>query len=144
MGQRRRGREYAVQMLYQIDQTDVEASEVYGTFWDGIADPPDELREFTERLVDGVVERRDEIDRWIDGCTSNWRIDRMPVVDRNVLRLAVHEMASTPDTPAAVVIDEAIEISKKFGSEESGKFINGVLDAIRRRIEAEGPGALAG
>ena len=131
-------------MLYQIDQTDVEATEVYSTFWDGIVESPEELRTFAQGLVDGVVQRRDTIDRWIDGCTSNWRIDRMPVVDRNVLRLAVHELASAQDTPAPVVIDEAIEISKKFGTDESGKFINGVLDSIRKRIEKEGPGELAG
>lgn len=119
-------------MLYQIDQTGSDSVEVFATFWVGQTASP-ELRGFAERLVRGVIERRDDLDRWIGECAANWRMERMAVVDRNVLRLAAFEMIVERDAPAAVVIDEAIEISKKYGSEDSGPFINGVLDAIRRR-----------
>ena len=134
MGQRRRARECALQMLYQIDQTGGEPQDVFATFWNGELQVAPELRAFAESLVLGVLERRDEMDPLIAACARNWRLERMAVVDRNVLRLAAYELIHDPDTPPAVIIDEAIEISGKFGSADSGKFINGVLDAIRDRV----------
>jgi len=136
VGQRRRARECALQMLYQIDQTGSESAEVFDTFWVGQQAAP-ELREFSERLVQGVIDKRDAVDVRIAECASNWRIERMAVVDRNVLRLAAYELFEARDVPSAVVIDEAIEISKKYGSEKSGSFINGILDAMRRKIDTE-------
>ena len=121
-------------MLYQVDQTGVSADDLFGEFWVGQSSAGPELRGFAERLVRGVVERQQEIDGRIATAAEHWRLERMAVVDRNVLRLAVFEMLHQADTPTAVVIDEAIEVSKKFGSEDSGTFINGILDAIRRRI----------
>jgi N utilization substance protein B len=121
-------------MLYQFDQTESTSDEVFGTFWTG-QQAGEELRAFAEQLVLGVIARRQEMDQVIAACAENWRIDRMAVVDRNVLRLAAFEMIFDKATPHAVVIDEAIEISKKYGSEDSATFINGVLDAIRKRIE---------
>ena len=120
-------------MLYQIDQTGSDSAEVFDTFWVGQTASP-ELREFAERLVRGVIDRRGDLDRWIGECAANWRMERMAVVDRNVLRLAAFELLIEPDAPPAVVIDEAIEIAKKFGGGESGAFINGILDAIRKRV----------
>lgn len=134
MGHRRRARECALQMLYQIDQTAVSADDVFGQFWPG-QEVDDAVRTFAESLVQGVTENREDMDKAIAASADNWRIGRMAVVDRNVLRLAVFEMLHDPDTPAAVVIDEAIEVCKKFGSEDSGTFINGILDSVRRRIE---------
>lgn len=103
-------------------------------FWES-QEADAEVRTFAERLVRGVVGARAELDEVIGGSTEHWRLDRMATVDRNVLRLAVWEMMSEPETPPAVVIDEAIEIGKRFGSERSGAFINGILDGVRRRIE---------
>ena len=121
-------------MLYQIDQTGTSAEEVFRQFWQG-HDASDEHREFAEQLVCGVSEGQAETDRLIGGAAEHWRLDRMAVVDRNVLRLAVCEMLNHPETPPAVVIDEAIEVAKRFGSEDSGGFINGILDSIRQQIE---------
>ncbi len=134
MGQRRRARECALQMLYQIDQTGTGSDEVFRQFW---LDQPaaDEVRAFAERLVLGVIDRRGATDALIAGAADNWRIERMAVVDRNILRLGVYEMLHLADAPPAVVIDEAIEIAKKFGSADSGTFINGILDAIRLQTD---------
>ena len=133
MGRRRRARECALQMLFQIDVTGARPEDVFGEFWNN-REAEDELRAFAERLVLGVHGQRRELDRWISGSTEHWRIERMAVVDRNVLRMAVHEMVTESGTPPAVIIDEAIEVARKFGSEESGAFINGVLDAIHHRV----------
>lgn len=119
-----------MQILFQIDLTGAAADEVLGQFWSR-QEPDPEVREFTERLVHGVMNGRAEIDSRIVDVAQNWRIERMGVVDRNVLRIAVFELGSGEDTPQAVVIDEAIEIAKRFGSEGSGGFINGILDSIR-------------
>jgi len=125
-------------MLFQIDLTGGRPEEVFPAFW--LANRPDDaLREFSEGLVHGVVSRRDELDELITAAASHWRIDRMAAVDRNVLRLATYEMVHRSDTPKAVVIDEAIEVAKKFGGEESGAFINGVLDAVARRLAGDEP-----
>ncbi len=134
MGQRRRAREYALQMLFQLDLAGGLPEEAFPQFW-ASQEPDPEVRSFAERLVRGVAGAREALDEVIGGSTEHWRRDRMATVDRNVLRLAVWEMLSEPDTPPAVVIDEAIEIGKRFGSERSGAFVNGVLDGIRRRIE---------
>jgi N utilization substance protein B len=135
VGRRRRAREYALQVLFQIDLTGGSAAEVLDGFWSGW-DADEDVRSFTERLVHGVLADREAIDRRISEAAQHWRLERMPVVDRNVLRVAVHELGSE-DNPPSVVIDEAIEVAKRFGSEGSGAFINGILDAIRVRIEAE-------
>jgi N utilization substance protein B len=121
-------------MLFQIDLTGVSPQDVFREFWSDHA-VPSEIRGFAEELVLGVHAERRELDRWIIGSAEHWRIERMAVVDRNVLRMAVHELVHDPDTPDAVIIDEAIEVAKKYGSEESGSFVNGVLDAIRKRKE---------
>jgi len=134
LGQRRRARECALQMLFQIDLTGVRPEEVFGTFWAG-QDAGDDTRRFAERLVEGVIAHRQRLDSALAGSAANWRVERMATVDRNVLRMAIYELLLERDTPAAVVLDEAIEVAKKFGSEESGAFINGILDDVRRRVE---------
>lgn len=136
MGQRRRAREYALQLLFQIDLSGGPPEAVFEDFWSG-QKAGEEVRAFAERLVRGVWREREALDGVIASCAEHWRLDRMATVDRNVLRIAVFEMMFETDTPAAVAIDEAIEVAKRFGGEDSGKFINGVLDAIRRRGEAE-------
>lgn len=122
-------------MLFQIDLTGVSPQEVFGDFW---SEPQVEeaVRRFSEELVLGVYDRRGEMDRLISTVAEHWRVERMAVVDRNVLRMAIYEMLHDAGTPSAVAIDEAIEVAKRYGSAESGAFINGVLDAIRRRIDS--------
>ena len=138
MGQRRRAREHALQMLFQIDLTGGTPEQVFRQFWTG-HETQETTRDFTERLVLGVHGEQRELDRMIAESSENWKVDRMPVVDRNVLRMAIYELIHERETPAAVVIDEAIEVAKKYGSEKSGTFINGVLDTIRQRVSPAPP-----
>jgi len=132
LGRRRRSREYALQALYQLDQTgDSVPSDVFVRFWID-QDATDEVKKFCEELVRGVHEFRDEIDARIRSVAAHWKTDRMAVVDLNVLRIAVFEMFHDGSAPPAVVIDEAVEVARKFGSEQSARFVNGILDALRR------------
>jgi len=131
-GARRRGRGYALQVLYSLD-ADAQAS-VDGAltaFW--AAFERDDARaavEFADELVRATWQRRDEIDEVVRGASRNWRLERMSRVDRNILRLATCELLSRPEVPVRVVINEAIELAKRFGAEESPAFVNGVLDRI--------------
>jgi transcription antitermination protein NusB len=156
MGQRRRSREVALQVLYQLDVTGVSPQEGVSLYFDHFAgdkEPdekadendvpqPDEApkpwsqeimavaRPFAELLINGVSIHRDEIDRWIVSASENWRVDRMSVVDRNILRIAIYEMLYCEDIPPKVSINEAIDLGKRFSGQDSGPFINGVLDQI--------------
>jgi N utilization substance protein B len=121
-------------MLFQIDVAGGAPDEVFPHFWSG-HEAETEVRAFAEGLVAGVARERDAIDAIIAATASHWRLERMAVVDRNILRMAVYELTWRPDTPPVVVLDEAIEVGKRFGSEQSGAFINGVLDAVRKRLE---------
>lgn len=123
-------------MLFQIDITGTDPEEVVRQFWLE-QEAEEESRRFAERLVHGVRLQMAELDRRVAGVAEHWRLERMPVVDRNVLRIAVYELLNDPETPSIVIIDEAIEIGKKFGSGESGGFINGLLDSIRTHLEQE-------
>ena len=125
-------------MLFQIDVAGGTPVEIYPEFWRE-HEVEDEVRSFAEQLVEGVARERERLDVMIAGAASNWRVDRMAVVDRNILRVAVYELAHLPDTPAAVILDEAIEVGKRFGTEQSGAFINGVLDAVRRELTKARP-----
>ncbi|MCP3980026.1 MAG: transcription antitermination factor NusB [bacterium] len=122
-------------MLFQLDLTEGEPAEVFSDFWTGQQATPD-ARAFAERLVLGVFGQRGTLDSRISDAAEHWRVDRMAVVDRNVLRMAIYEMLHDEETPEVVVIDEAIEVAKKFGGAESGKFVNGILDSVRRRLES--------
>jgi N utilization substance protein B len=128
-------------MLFQIDMAGGVPADVYPHFWRE-HEAELEVKSFAEGLVEGVIRERAALDRIIAGSADHWRIERMAVVDRNILRVAVYELAWLPETPSVVVLDEAIEVGKKFGSEQSGSFINGILDAVRKRIErGEVPGS---
>ncbi len=163
MGMRREARERAVQFLFQLDLNppeDLEAA--LNTFWnsrpggseseddDAVrkTSPPgseptaDELavRLFADPLIKGTVERRAEVDGLIQKFAKNWDIRRMATVDRNILRLAVYEMLHREDIPPVVSINEAIEIAKKYSTEDSGKFVNGILDRVRTELPVLGRG----
>lgn len=135
MSSRRRGRELALQILYQLDMVRADVNDAIRAFW-GLQEsiPSEDTKEFCEDLARGASEHAEEIDRLIEDAASNWRISRMAVVDRNILRLAVYELLYREDIPSTVTINEAIELGKMFGTEESGAFINGVLDKIAERI----------
>ena len=133
MGERRLGREFALQILYQIDVGGCRKEEALSTFWEG-KNPPDSARAFAESLVSSTLEHVDEIDAILREGLEHWRLPRIAAVDRSVLRMAVGEFLHQPNTPPIVVIDEAIELAKRFGGEESGIFVNGVLDGIRKRL----------
>lgn len=132
MGERRKSREFALQMLYQIE-VGGSREESLATFWEG-KDPNPETQEFAETLVRGTLVHLDEIDALLRQGLEHWRLARIAAVDRNVLRLAVYELLHHPQTPPPVVIDEAIELAKCFGGDESGDFVNGVLDGLRKRL----------
>jgi N utilization substance protein B len=133
MSSRRKARELALQILFQQDLNQGTAEELLELFWQvHPADP--EAREFAELLFKAALENRDHIDELIRGHAQNWRLERMAAVDRNVLRLALGELLYT-ETPHAVVIDEAIEIARRFSTTESSQFVNGILDAIREEME---------
>jgi N utilization substance protein B len=136
MGARRKAREAALQMLYQSEVGGQPPHEVVSSYWQGQAQPlAPEAKRFAELLFLGAVQLRPRLDAALAGVSEHWKVPRMAAVDRNVLRLALYEMLFVTDTPRVVVIDEAIEIARRFGSEESGQFVNGVLDELRRRIE---------
>jgi transcription antitermination protein NusB len=140
---RTKARERALQALYQIDVASTDLDEALSRFWRSFEPVEREVREMAEALVRGVAEHRREIDDAIEAVSTNWRLDRMAKVDRNILRLAVHELAHRPDVPVKVAINEAIELGKKYGSESSGAFVNGVLDKIASGLPPARRGELA-
>ncbi len=129
MGIRRRGRELALQALYQIEITGDASPVSLDLFW-SYFEGNVKARDFARRLVSGVVMHREEIDQLIEQSTDHWKLSRMPKVDLTILRLASYERLFCPDIPLNVSIDEAIEVSKRFSSEDSATFINGVLDHV--------------
>jgi transcription antitermination protein NusB len=137
MGMRRRGRELALQMLYQHELSGNPMASILASFEELLL-APDATREFASRLALGAVDNQGEIDGRLAEQADNWKLDRMAAVDRNILRLAMYELLFATDTPPAVVIDEAVEIAKRFGSERSSQFVNGVLDGFVHRGPSAG------
>jgi N utilization substance protein B len=137
MAARHRSRHRAIQILYQCDLRGLDPQEAIRNFYEGLYSEEHEDRperdEFMEELVLGTLQGREDIDKRIEEFSENWRIDRMSAVDRNILRLAVHEMIEHKNPPA-VIIDEALELARRFSGNESVAFINGVLDAVRKKI----------
>jgi N utilization substance protein B len=135
-GKRTKARERALQALYQIDVAATDIDEALARFWRSFEPAEREVQDLAEQLVRGVHRERRSIDERIEAASTNWRVDRMARVDRNALRLAVFELLHG-DAPVKVVINEAIELGKKYGSESSGAFVNGVLDRIAGALPAE-------
>ena len=130
MGTRRDARELALQALYQLDVTaDRDPAGALALFW-GHFDAPPDVRSFARELVDGVREHRERIDALIGESAEHWKLPRLSRVDLNLLRLATFELLARADIPASVTINEAIEIARRFGTDESAAFVNGVLDHI--------------
>ena len=135
MGTRRKSRELTLQMLFQSEMGKQSPDEVRSTFWSQRAEVEPETRGFADDLFRTATERTAEIDALIQKHAEHWRLDRMAAVDRNILRAAVAELIGYPETPKPVVINEALEIARKFSSPESVHFINGVLDSAAQEIE---------
>jgi len=137
---RTRAREAALQMMYQMEIGRASAHEAIVTYWpvhdagDALGEP---LRQFANGLVRGTLGRMPEIDAIITAHAQNWRIERMAVIDRIVLRLAVYELLAEPETPARVVINEAIELARTYSGDEAVPFVNGVLDSVRKELKRE-------
>ncbi|HUQ49449.1 MAG TPA: transcription antitermination factor NusB [Terriglobales bacterium] len=137
MGTRRKSREMVLQMLFQADMGKQSPDQVRSTFWAERKDVDDETRGFADDLFRIAKDdtRSTEIDALIEKHASNWRLERMAAVDRNVMRAAIAEMIGYPKTPKPVVINESLEIARKFSSPEAVNFINGVLDSVAKEIE---------
>jgi len=134
IGGRTRSREMALQILYSVDQVTAPSVDDWEqTLLD--TEGSEEVKAFAQALAAGVLAERAELDRLISGAADNWELSRLAAVDRNVLRLAVHELISRDDIPAKVSINEAIELGKRFSTKQSGSFINGILDRIRRDLD---------
>ncbi|MGA8940293.1 MAG: transcription antitermination factor NusB [Acidobacteriaceae bacterium] len=134
MGTRRKSRELAMQMLFQGDLGKQNPEEVERLFWDSREDVDDETKGFADDIHRLATQREEEVDALIQKHAQNWRLERMPVVDRNLLRAAVAEMLGYPKTPAAVIINETLEIARRYAAPESIHFLNGVLDAVGRDL----------
>jgi len=133
MGHRRKAREIALQVLYQIDVTEVGVDEAVQLFRDGFG-IPEEAAEFSTQLIRCTADHLREIDDLIQACSEHWSLERMSKVDRNILRVAVSEFLYFDDIPPKVTLNEAIDIGKNYGSDNSGSFINGILDAIYSKL----------
>jgi transcription antitermination protein NusB len=137
MGARRKARICALQMLFQYDIAQPRVDELTNSYWEAFGDDMGNVaREFSNNLALGAIARLDEIDDLIKRRAEHWRIQRMAVVDRNILRLAIYEFLYESDTPKTVVINEALEIARRFSTFEATQFINGILDAIKRDLES--------
>jgi len=130
VGTRRKSRELLLQMLFQGDLGKQSSDEVRKLFWDSRDDVDDDTRSFTEDLYRVATTRTEEIDALIEKHAQNWRLERMQVVDRNLLRGGIAEMLGFPGTPHAVIINESLEVARRYAAPESVNFLNGILDAV--------------
>ena len=137
MGRRTKARECAFQLLYQWEITGEAMETVIEGFWRLRSGMPS-MRAMAERLARGAQARAAELDEAIGAAATHWRLDRIATVDRTILRLGAYELVAEAETPSAVVLDEAVELAKRFGEGDSPAFVNGVLDAIRRRVRPKG------
>lgn len=137
MGARRKARELALQMLFQHDMSGNGPDTIIGTFEELQKSKPN-TREFATKIFRGTVDNLERIDDMIQNQAENWRLSRMAAVDRNIIRMSIYEFLHETDTPKLVVIDEAIEIAKKYGTQKSSQFINGILDGILKRYNLAG------
>lgn len=133
MRKRTKAREFALQILYQINITKEGPQVCFDDFWKNRENTSEaSVKEFAEKIVLGICERKKEIDSIISEAAENWQLDRMAVVDRNILRIASYELLYREDIPPKVSINEAIDMAKKYGDKDSGKFVNGILDKINK------------
>ncbi len=134
MGRRRKAREEALKILFEYDATKDDINDILEYFWHNFASSKDKkVKEYTRELVKGVVDNIDFIDNKIKSVSKNWNLQRMFLIDKNILRIAIFELFFKKEIPKPVVIDEAIEISKIYGTDSSPRFVNGILDAVTKK-----------
>lgn len=133
MATRRRGREAALQLLYAVEITHADVEEVLASSWANTLTAA-RTRAFTGALLRGVIASRDEIDALIREWSANWSLERIGLVERNILRFAIYELLFMPEIPPNVTINEAIEVAKRYGAEDAPSFINGILDRIKNQV----------
>lgn len=133
MGKRTKARECAFQILYQWDVTREPIQHVFNLFWKVRSGTP-EMKKMAERLARGAQADVERLDAAITAALTNWRFDRVAIIDRNIMRLAAYELMREMDTPSSVIIDEAVEMAKRFGEADSPPFVNGVLDAVKTNV----------
>jgi len=138
MGARHRARERALQCLYEWEATGRPVDKLLERFWRARPETNSQVVRFCEHLVRGTVKQVEKIDPLIDAQAPNWRLERIGAVEVNILRLGLYELLWEEETPAAVAIDEAVELAKRFGDERAGEFVNGVLDGVYRRLSVDG------
>lgn len=134
MGKRRKARESTLQILFQLEFNDYQPEKTIRYYWQS-RKGPEEVKEYSRWLVNGILTHKDKIDNVIQSVSEHWRIARMAVVDRNILRMAVYELIFEESIAPAIIINEAIEIAKKYSSDEAATFVNGILDAIRKKMK---------
>ena len=139
MGARRSGREAALQMLFQLEASGVSSEQAIELFWRTFEDADPEGKPYADAIVRGVADNLDGIDKKVTAASQNWRLERMSRVDRNLLRLGTWELMFRADVPRAVILDEAVELAKSFGTDESSGFVNGVLDRIAENLGRRDP-----
>lgn len=139
MGARRSGREAALQMLFQVEASGVTPDAAIHLFWRTHEEADPEGKSYADEAVKGTVEKLEAIDKAITAASKNWRLERMSRVDRNLLRLGSWELMFRPDVPRAVILDEAVELAKSFGTDESSGFVNGVLDRVASDVGRKDP-----
>lgn len=133
MGRRRKARESTLQILFQLEFDSSQPERTVQEYWTD-KKAPEEEREFSDKLVQGIIEHKDTLDSVIQSLSEHWRLSRMLLVDRNILRMAAFELLFEESVAPPVVINEAIEIAKKFSSDQSAAFINGILDTLRKNL----------
>jgi N utilization substance protein B len=146
MGKRRAARELALKLLFQVDVGRTPLAEVLSHYRTDYPDASPATMEYAERLAKGTARHLSEIDRILTDMAEDWSLDRLASVDRNILRMSTYEMLYEPDMPASIAINEAVELAKKYSTEESGKFVNGILGNLARQrgIATEGGTVRAG
>ena len=140
MRKRSIARECALKVLYQIEMTGRAPENALAAFWEQEAEHPDDVRDFAAKIVAGIYAHLADIDGKLGDYATNWQLNRMAVIDRNVLRMGLYELKFNSEIPPKVAINEAVELAKKYGDHDSSKFVNGILDKVHKReISPAGP-----
>ena len=134
MGRRRRAREDTLRILFQLEFDNTPLENMLTQYWD-IRKASEDIKEYSTWLAQGIVSHQDEIDNIIQSVSEHWRISRMALVDRNILRIAIFELLFEENIAPAIIINEAIEIAKKYSGNDAATFVNGILDTVRKNLE---------
>lgn len=140
MGRRRKAREHTLRVLFQLEFGNTEPEKTVAQYWENRR-ILEEIKEYSSWLTKGIIEHQQEVDKLIQSFSKNWRLSRMALVDRNIMRMAVFELLYETNVAPAIIINEAIEIAKKYSGEEAGVFVNGILDAVQKSLKKKNKSA---